>query len=70
MIRLLLWIILIVSVGGQELLSQPVDFLLADTTNQDRIYPRYFTLDFKVQRARHVTTGVEILEQTIEQNPY
>ena len=70
MIRILLWIILIVSIDGQELLSQPVDFLLADTTNQDKIYPRYFTLDFKVQRGRHVTTGVPILEQTIEKNPY
>jgi hypothetical protein len=70
MIRLLLWMILMVSVGGPELLAQPVDFLLADTANQDKVYPRYFTLDFKVQRGRHVTTGVRILEQTIEQNPY
>jgi hypothetical protein len=68
--RILLWIILIASIGGQELLSQPVDFLLADTTNQDKIYPRYFALDFKAQHGRHVTTGVEILEQTIEKNPY
>jgi len=70
MIKILLWIILIVVIGGQELLSQPVDFLLADTTNQDKIYPRYFTLDLKAQHGRHVTTGVEILEQTIEKNPY
>lgn len=70
MIRILLWILLIVFIGGQELSSQPVDFLLADTTNQDKIYPRYFTLDLKAQHGRHVTTGVEILEETIEQNPY
>ncbi len=70
MIRILLWILLIVVIGGQELSSQPVDFLLADTTNQDKIYPRYFTLDLKAQRGRHVTTGVEILEETIEQYPY
>jgi hypothetical protein len=70
MIRILLWIILIVVIGGQELLSKPVDLLRADTTNQDKIYPRYFTLDLKAQHGRHVTTGVEILEQTIEKNPY
>ena len=70
MIRILLWTILLVSIGGQKLLSQPVDFLLADTTNQDKIYPRYFVLDLKVQRGRHVTTGVPILEETVEKNPY
>lgn len=70
MTRTIVWILLFMSIGGQELLSQPVDFLLADTTNQDKIYPRYFTLDFKAQYGRHVTTGVELLEKTIEQNPY
>jgi hypothetical protein len=70
MSRIFLWIVLIVSITGQKLSAQPVDFLLSDTTNQDKIYPRYFTVDFKAQRGRHVTTGVPILEETIEQNPY
>jgi len=70
MIRIYLWIFLIVVIGGQKLLSQPVDFLLADTTNQDKIYPRYFILDFKSQLGRHVTSGVKVLQESIEQNPY
>ncbi len=70
MIRILQWIILFMLIGGQELSSQPVDFLLADTTNQHKIYPRYFVLDLKAQRGRHITTGVPILEETIEKNPY
>lgn len=70
MIRILQWTIIMIVIGGQELLSQPVDFLLADTTNQDKIYPRYFALDLKFQRGRHVTTGVPVLEETVEKNPY
>lgn len=70
MIRILGWIVFVIFIGGEELLSQPVDFLRADTTNQDKIYPRYFALDLKVQRGRHVTTGVPVLEETIEKNPY
>lgn len=70
MSRILLWIILMGSVTGPDLFCQPVDFLRSDTTNKNKIYPRYFTLDIKAQRGRHVTTGVKVLEQTIEQNPY
>ena len=69
-IRILLWIILVFSIGRQDLIGQPVDFLLTDTTNQDKIFPRYYTLDFKAQLGRHVTTGVTILEETIEKKPY
>jgi hypothetical protein len=50
--------------------AQPLDFLRADTTNQGKIYPRYLVIDFKMHYGRHITTGVPILEQTIEQNPY
>jgi len=50
--------------------SQPLDILRSDTTNQNKTYPKYLVFDVKAHYGRHITTGVDILEQTIEKNPF
>lgn len=69
-IQLLCAVFFVILITSHEVHSQPLDFLKSDTTNQHKTYPRYLFIDVKGHYGRHVTTGVEILQQTIEQNPY
>ncbi len=56
--------------SGSHAWSQPLDFLKSDTSNQNKTYPKFLVFDVKGHYGRHITTGVPVLEETIEQNPY
>ncbi len=63
-------VILIFIAAAPSAWSQPLDFLKADTSNQNKTYTRYFVVDVKGHYGRHITTGVKIFEQTIEKTPF
>ena len=63
-------LILSLALLSQLAYSQPVAFHRSDSAYKTGIYPRYFVADVKVHYGRHATTGVDVLEQTIEKNPY
>lgn len=50
--------------------GQILEFHQKDTTDQNKTYPRYRTLEFKLQYGVHAPTGVDELEETVEANPY
>jgi hypothetical protein len=67
---ILLAVLLFLLAGANKVWGQPLDFLKADTTYRNRAFPRYLVLDLKGHYGRHLTTGVPILQETIEKNPY
>lgn len=50
--------------------AQSLDFLNADTSDQNKDLPRYLVLEGKYQHGIHLTTGVDALEESVESNPY
>jgi hypothetical protein len=62
--------ILLLCVTSVQLNGQSLDFLKADTTDQNKDLPRYLVTEFKYTYGEHLTTGVEDLEETIEKNPF
>ena len=50
--------------------SQPLDFHKWDTTDQNRTYPVNNTLELRLHYGGHVETGVPLLNQTVEANPF
>jgi hypothetical protein len=63
-------LILLLCVGSFQVIGQSLDFLKADSTDSDKELPRYVVVEFKYLYGKHLTTGVDELEETIEKNPF
>jgi hypothetical protein len=62
-------IFLLVSFWNFHANSQSFDFLKADSTDKNKELPRYLVIETKYQYGSHITTGVEELQNTVEENP-
>ena len=53
-----------------EVVAQPLDFLRSDTLDTYRDLPFVLSISSRTQLGRHLTTGVPILETSIEKYPF